>query len=333
MKKYIIYIILLLLIIGGLGIYIVSTNKGKEDSKVGNSKQVQEVKKEEKKKESEKSSSKPSTSGDFSKFSVSRQEIGSLVSEDSVMIEKIKDSAEDGYHQFVFTVSGSETPLVSANYIGTAGAIKIQFSNVKEDNSGIPFQGERVIDKNGIIRIYRNVSGSEKKSYYDIGLSQSTPFRLWDRSGDNGKHEVILDVKYPGEKMISGNLGSTEFSTSEQSITGVGIDENASIISYEYSASGGILKFVLGVSADGDSPIPSAKAEYDSNGDLVVVFDSLKLDRVGGSSRSYELPLGIKLDTLRSGNSTTYTFRELGEKSSYKLSASLSPNQVLIEIK
>lgn len=336
MKKSVIYIILLLLVVGGLTAYILSRNKGTEEGKVEDDRQVQEeVKKDDKeeKKVEKKEEKTPTVVGDFSKFSTSRQEIGDLVSEDKITIEKIVDKAEEGYHEFIFTVSGSDTPVVSAEYRADAGAIKLVFTNVEEDKGGIPYQGERVINKEGITRLYRNVSGDESKSYYNIGLLESTSFRLWDRVGTNNKHEVVLDVKYPGEKEISGDLGSTEFSTGEQSITGVGAEKNASIVSYGYSVSGGVLKFVLDVSADGDSPIPSAKAKYDSNGDLVVEFESLKLDRVGGSSKSYNLPLGITLNTLRVGSSTTYTFTNLGDSSSYKLSASLSPNQVVIEIK
>ncbi|HPR92365.1 MAG TPA: hypothetical protein PLR64_03900 [Candidatus Dojkabacteria bacterium] len=178
------------------------------------------------------------------------------------------------------------------------------------------------------------MSGTQEKSFYDIGLSQSTIFKL-DVSAGQGEDQwgVFLRVKYPGEKEIAGNLGSTEFSSADQAITGAGIDENASALSYQYSASGGILKFVWGVSADGDHPIPSVKAGYNQLDELVVTFESLKLDRVGGTPKTLTLPLGITLVTSRVGESTVYSFSGMELDAEYKLSASLSPNQVVLEIK
>jgi len=339
MKKSLIYLFIILLLVCGLLTYIILRNRAGNDTdieKEGTKKEsvVETVKKDgTKKEESKKETSKKSSNTDFSTYSSNRQEVGTFVEDDMFTLDKIVDAGKDGYHEFVFSLTGPSKPHVVAFYNAGSGVIKIEISNVENDNSGIKFQGERAINKEGIVKLYRNVSGSQKKSFYDIGLSQSTVFKLDVEESSDNSWNVTLNVKYPGEKEISGNLGSTEFSTGEQSITGAGVDEKASINTFQYSASGGVLKFVLGVSAEGDHPIPSANAKYDSNGDLVVTFDSLSLDRVGGSSKTYDLPLGITLNTSRSGSVSTYVFTGMGSSSEYKLSASLSPNQVIIEIK
>lgn len=337
MKKSSVFLLILLIVIGGLVGYIVSQNK---DGKVVENENVVEKKEEEKEvekeetKEEEKEVVKEESNTDFGKYSNQRQEVGEIVEGEMYVLEKIVDESLDGYHEFSFLLKGSVRPHAVAYYNQGSGVIKVEISNISKDTSGIPFQGERSINKNGIIRLYHNVSGTQEKSFYDIGLSQSTVFKL-DVSAGQGENEwaVDLSVKYPGEKEISGNFGSTEFSSSDQVITGAGVDQNASALSYQYSASGGILKFVWGVSADGTHPIPSVKAGYNESNELVVTFESLKIDRVGGTPKTLTLPLGITLNTVRTGASTIYTFTGMDENASYKLSASLSPNQVVIEIK
>ena len=144
--------------------------------------------------------------------------------------------------------------------------------------------------------------------------------------------KVLLYVKYPGEKEIEGNLGSSEFSKDDQSITGVGADKGASINSYAYSTAGGVLKFTFDVSASGDNPIPTVNAKYDGTEKVVLTFDSLKIDRAVKACEGISLPLGMALNTGRNGEKSVYTFY-VKDGAEFKLSASLSPNQVILEIK
>ncbi|NLD25298.1 hypothetical protein GX656_01500 [Candidatus Dojkabacteria bacterium] len=336
MKKSFVYFLILLVVIGGLVTYIMTRDKDEEASENGNVVEIvdgEEEEKEEGKVEEEEKEVVENTVG-FEEYSANRQEAGEVEEGKMFTLEEITDTSEDGYHEFSFLLTGSILPHAVAYYNPGSGVIKVEISNIEKDLSGIPFQGERIINKNGITRLYHNVSGTQEKSFYDIGLSQSTVFKL-DVSAGQSDNEwgVFLRVKYPGEKEISGNFGSTEFSSSDQEIVGVGVEKNASALSYQYSASGGVLKFVWGVSADGEHPIPSVKASYNESNELVVVFQSLKLDRVGGTSKTLSLPLGITLTTSRSGESTTYVFSGMNEEVEYKLSASLSPNQVVLEIK
>lgn len=337
MKKSFVYFLILLVIVGGLVAYILNRNKVEEEPEKENVVEVVEEDEteieEEKEVEEEKEEIVEDTVG-FEEYSAERQEVGEVQEDVMFTLKEIVDTPRDGYHEFSFILTGTVSPHAVAYYNQSSGVVKVEISNIEKDLSGIPFQGERTINKNGIIRLYHNVSGTSQKSFYDIGLSQSTVFKL-DVSAGQSDNEwgITLRVKYPGEKERSGNFGSTEFSSSNQEIIGVGADKNASILSYQYSASGGVLKFVWGVSADGEHPIPSVKAGYNESNELVVTFESLKLDRVGGTPKTLTLPLSITLNTSRSGESTTYVFSGMDEKAEYKLSASLSPNQVVLEIK
>lgn len=335
MKKSFVYFLILLVVIGGLVTYIMTRDKDEKAPENGNVVEIVDEEGEEKEEEKveEEKEVVENTVG-FEEYSANRQEAGEVEEGKMFTLEEITDTSEDGYHEFSFFLTGSVLPHAVAYYNPGSGVIKVEISNIEKDLSGIPFQGERIINKNGITRLYHNVSGTQEKSFYDIGLSQSTIFKL-DVSAGQGDNEwgVFLRVKYPGEKEISGNFGSTEFSSSDQEIVGVGVEKNASALSYQYSASGGVLKFVWGVSADGEHPIPSVKAGYNQLDELVVTFESLKLDRVGGTPKTLTLPLGITLVTSRVGESTVYSFSGMELDAEYKLSASLSPNQVVLEIK
>lgn len=338
MKKSVIYFILILVLIGGIAGYIITRNKGEGDGKTPDATQTREEKKPTGKKEDKKPSKdvgKKPESGDFTGFSSKTQEVGTLVEDEKFTLESIVDTERTGYHEFAFNLRGSSEPRAVARYDANSNVIKIEISNVEKDNSGIPYQGERSVKKEGISRLYRNVSGAQEKSFYDIGLSQSTTFKLdlTSKDGEDGVWVVLLYVKYPGEKEVSENLGSSEFSKTDQSISGVGVDKDASVNSYAYSASGGIFKLAFDVSATGDNPIPMASAKYNESGDLVLTFESLKIDRGNKSLNGASLPLGITLSTSRDGEKSVYTFSNLGKKDEFKLSANLGPNQVIIEIK
>ena len=265
---------------------------------------------------------------DFTGFSTKDQTIG-VATEDLFTIESITDESKTGYHRFSFNLSttGTDDPYVTAKYNSSTGVIRVELNSIETDKSGIGFQKERAINKEGVIRLYHAVTSVEDKVIYDIGLAKSTVFKLYKQSGD-GRLVVILDVKYPGEVTSEIDLGSTEFSTTSQDISGIA---NATVKSYSYSSSGGILKFAWSVTADGENPIPSVTAEYLDNETLSVKFTSLTLDRVVNAAGSLSLPAGITIDSSKEGSASIYNFI-VGSKKVYKLSATTSPNQVILEI-
>ncbi len=265
---------------------------------------------------------------DFTGFSTKDQTIG-VATEDLFTIESITDESKTGYHRFSFNLSttGTDDPYVTAKYNSSTGVIRVELNSIETDKSGIGFQKERAINKEGVIRLYHAVTSVEDKVIYDIGLAKSTVFKLYKQSGD-GRLVVILDVKYPGEVTSEIDLGSTEFSTTSQDISGIA---NATVKSYSYSSSGGILKFAWSVTADGENPIPSVTAEYLDNETLSIKFTSLTLDRVVNAAGSLSLPAGITIDSSKEGSASIYNFI-VGSKKVYKLSATTSPNQVILEI-
>ena len=164
-------------------------------------------------------------------------------------------------------------------------------------------------------------------------MSKSTVFNLSTKETSEGEWSVVLKIKYPGKITKDIDLGDKEFSTEDQKIEGIGASKNASITSYTYGTAGGVLKLVWSVSGDGENPIPFVVASYSNKDELVVTFPSLSVDRVSNISTSMKLPLGITATPTRTGEQSIYTFTGMNGKVEYRISASLSPNQVILEIK
>ena len=324
MKKIIFIIVILLLL--GAGAYFIFKKPKVEDT--NNTDTTVEEEQDTETKEEEKEELIIQDEEDFTGFSDDDQVIG-VATEDLFNIESITDESKTGYHRFSFNLSttGTDDPYVTAKYNSSTGVIRVELNSIDSDKSGIGYQKDRAINKEGIIRLYHAVTSTADKEIYDIGLAKSTIFKLYKQSGD-GQLKVILDVKYPGEVTSTIDLGSTEFSTDLQDISGIA---NATIKSYSYSSSGGILKFVWSVTADGENPIPSVTGEYLDDNTLSIKFTSLTLDRVVNAASSLTLPTGITIDSSKEGSASIYNFI-VGSKKEYKLSATTSPNQVILEI-
>ncbi len=269
----------------------------------------------------------------ISGFSTESQTVGEE-STSKFTIEEVSNTSHTDYHEFVFTLSstGEDAPYVIASYKSSLGVIRVDLNQVEGDSSGIGYQKEVSIDKEGISRLYHNVSSDQTEELYDIGVSKETPFKIIsEQDGDNWL--VTVYVQYPGEASSSEtDSGSTEFSTQSQSVNGVGVDEGATVGSYTYGVSSNILKFVWNVSSSDTNPIPNVNAAYDSENNLVLTFTSLKTDKVYLAVDGISLPGSLALQTERSGDASTYTFYGLSSQHEYKLSASTSPNQIILEI-
>ena len=324
MKKIIFIIVILLLL--GAGAYFIFKKPKVEDT--NNTDTTVEEEQDTETKEEEKEELIIQDEEDFTGFSDDDQVIGATT-EDLFNIESITDESKTGYHRFSFNLStaGTDDPYVTAKYNSSTGVIRVELNSIDSDKSGIGYQKDRAINKEGIIRLYHAVTSTADKEIYDIGLAKSTIFKLYKQSGD-GQLKVILDVKYPGEVTSTIDLGSTEFSTDLQDISGIA---NATIKSYSYSSSGGILKFVWSVTAEGENPIPSVTGEYLDDNTLSIKFTSLTLDRVVNAASSLTLPTGITIDSSKEGSASIYNFI-VDSKKEYKLSATTSPNQVILEI-
>lgn len=334
-KKFITF--LLLIAIGGLIFFLV--RRPKEDVEVDDDQDTQVEELEEGEGEVTEEEEEPEEeyeytgNTDFTEFSSETQVLGEET-EATFAIEELEDLSRDGFHQFTFTLTteDEEEPFVTASYSSNTGVVRVDFQGISGDSTGIGYQQERRIDEEGVLRIYHNISADADQELYDIGVSKATVFYLTSEQIEEGKWYVILQVKYPGAADVDVDLGSEEFSEDDQSIVGVTADDGATISAYSYSGAG-LLKLVWTVTSQVDNPIPSVSATYNEDDELVVTFDSLTTDRVAAFGDTLTLPSSIIAEVERVGDSSVYTFTGLEEVSEYKLSASLSPNQVILEIR
>lgn len=332
MKKKTIWILLLLVVVGGLIFFL--TRRSEEIPQEEEETVIEEVEEETDIQEEEEPDFEYTGETDFSSFSSDTQVLGET-SEATFTIEELEDVSRDGFHQFTFTLTTEDEgePFVTASYLSNQGVIRMDFQGIDGDSTGIGYQQERRIDEKGITRIYHNISAQADQELYDIGVSKSTIFYLTSEQLQEGRWSVILQVKYPGVTDVDVDLGSEEFSKESQSILGVTADDGSTISAYTYSGTSGLLKLVWTVTSSVDNPIPSVSATYNEDDDLVVTFDSLSMDRVASFADTLTLPSSITAEVVRKGGSSVYTFTGMSGVREFKLSASLSPNQVILEIR
>lgn len=343
------YIILFLILIG-LGYFAYRfVNKEKEvDSETGNTPEViqdnsddEEVINPDVDENLEEEDEEDSDTGvvDFSKFSLAAQSVGSSSDNTDMFytLSTLTNSAQEGFHRFEFTFMGkqedSNTPYAVASYVPSLGAIRVDFSGVTTDNSGIGYQKSLDINKEGVIKIYHNVSADQTQELYDIGVSKETTFYFSSTENGENSWTITLDVRYPGASETEGtlDLGSDEFSKDMQSLSGASSAEGARVSSYSYSASGGVLRVVFEVKGSSSKPIPSVEAEYEGDS-LVMRFPSVVSDAIAKMPSSQSMGGGINmLWEMDGSNMSKYTFENASKE--FKLYGSTNPNQVVIEIR
>ena len=270
---------------------------------------------------------------DFTKV---KQTLG-VSSEFEYTIQSVESSMEDGYHEFNFAVlpkeSGASIPLFTVEPMYEKGVIRVTLKNIVSDSTGITHADGLAVNKGAVTGLYRAITSLENTRIYDIGVLANNPFNVYMTDDGDGWVffvKVAYDTDY---KAPSIDYGSTEFSSDEQSIEGMTSDEGAKVTTYSYSISGGVLKFVYAVASGASNPIPSVTAMYDDEGMLVVTFQSLDSDKVSTWGDTISLPSGVSAFVSRSGETSVYKFGGISGKKPFKLSATQSPNQVIVEIK
>ncbi len=270
-------------------------------------------------------------------FTREKQSIGAESSLEYT-IDSVENVQSDGYHLFKFKISTTSDqpslPYVILEPILDKGVFRVTVKGVAKDNSGIGYQTSVAVDKGAITGIYRAVTSVEKTSVYEIGFLGTNNMLLeYEETGTSSwdiSVKVSYDLKYSPPSI---DFGSTEFSSEPQSIEGMTSSDGARISSYSYSVSGGVLKFVYSVASGTSNPIPSVEASYDDMNILDVRFTSLDSDKVSGWAKTISLPSGIVVNVSRSGDVSSYRFGGLGAPRPFKLSATQSPNSVIVEIK
>ncbi|MBI2357100.1 hypothetical protein HYV12_03575 [Candidatus Dojkabacteria bacterium] len=277
---------------------------------------------------------------DLSNFKTTAQNVGVSDSTDTSQytLSSLTNTANVGYHSFVFTLveksSGSPNPYVTSTYVSSLGAIRVDFKGVTTDNSGIGYQKSLMINKEGVVKVYHNVSADQTEELYDVGVTKETPFLLTSTSTTTGTWSIKLDVKYPGasDSDTTVDLGSDEFSKTVQSIVGATRTDGAKVSSYSYSSSGGVLRVVFEVKGSTEKPIPSATAGYDGDNNLVLRFTDIVSDAIAKMPAALTMSGGVTMIWEMDGtNASKYTFD--GATKDFKLYGSTNPNQIIIEIK
>ena len=179
MKKIIFIIVILLLL--GAGAYFIFKKPKVEDT--NNTDTTIEEEQDTETKEEEKEELIIQDEEDFTGFSDDDQVIG-VATEDLFNIESITDESKTGYHRFSFNLSttGTDDPYVTAKYNSSTGVIRVELNSIDSDKSGIGYQKDRAINKEGIVRLYHAVTSTADKEIYDIGLAKSTIFKLYKQS-------------------------------------------------------------------------------------------------------------------------------------------------------
>ncbi len=269
---------------------------------------------------------------DFKKVKQVLGEDGDYESE----IVSIKEFPEDGYHEFDFAIlpkdSNTSVPLFTVEPMYEKGVIRVTIKNIVSDSTGITHENGLSVDNGAITGLYRAVTSLGNTRIYDIGVLANNAFSVNVTDDGDGwvySVKVAYDTDY---KAPTVDYGSTQFSSDEQSIEGMTADEGAKITTYSYSISGGVLKFVYSVASGASNPIPSVNAMYDDEGMLVVTFESLDTDKVSTWGDTISLPSGVSAFVSRSGDTSVYKFGGISGKKPFKLSATQSPNQVIVEI-
>lgn len=270
--------------------------------------------------------------GEELEFSSKSKEIG-VLSENTYKISLLTKEALEDFYRFSFEIEGvGLLPYTTAEYRPEFGAIRIVFQQIQEDNSGIDHQKSYNIDNEGLVRIYHNISPNPQEEIYDIGVTKEAKFSLYAEELGGDKWKVNLDVEYPGEYEIDVDLGSDEFGIQEQKIEGATSSDGARITNYSYGIEENVFRFVWSVRGSQDNPIPEVKGRYNNDGELLIIFPDLDSDYIGRDSNEVELLGDVeKVVWKRNQAESIYRF-VLKNKKDFRLSSSLSPNQVILEI-
>jgi hypothetical protein len=300
---------------------------------------VEEKQVEEKTQQEESSNEKENTDLGYLKnpeeFGKTKQTLG-VGGEYEYTVVSIEESKEDGYHEFNFKISSdtpnSVAPLFTVEQLLDRGVLRVNIQGIYGDTTGISHTDGIDVNMGAVTGIYRVVTSLENVRIYDIGILANNMFKVELEEQEGSwiySVQVAYDTKYSAPNV---DFGSTQFSSDEQNIKGVTSEQGARITTYSYSVTGSVLKFVFTVASGASNPIPSVNAKYDESGMLVVTFESLSSDKVSTWGKEISLPSGVKVFVSTAVESSIYQFGGISGKKPFKLSASQSPNQVIVEI-
>jgi hypothetical protein len=242
----------------------------------------------------------------------------------------------DDVMEIIYTLSGdgltedSSLPVSAVNK-SSLGAMEIVLSNVKSDTTGMTYDQSVNINREGITRLSKVVSGETNTLKYTLGFTDSLDYYLYEPEVSGNTLTVKFSIKYPGGEISTDEYGTTEFTSEDLSVESSTADNGVRISGYSYSTTGGVLRFIMKTSTNTGSPIPSFESTL-ADGILTLTFPSLNADIIySATDGEVTLPGGIILNITRSGSQSTYEF--IGVGSEYRIYGTTSPNQVIVEVK
>ena len=339
MKKRL-YVYILVLILSSVLLSGCTKKKSEDtDTQTDTSGTQQEEKEEEKPAEEkpvEEKEESPQDSGNLEGFGKEKVVLGQA-SDFEYILDSIEAKEGEEYYEFTFKISSSQdgavTPLFTVTPLPSKGVFRVSLTNIFDDNSTITHSKGVAINKGAITALTRIVTDSDTTRGYDIGVQGNNQFKVdMQQEGDSVwifSVKVSYDTNYSAPVI---DFGSTEFSSEPQKIEGVTSQQGAKIVDYSYIYSSGILKFSLEVASGASNPIPSLTAQYNDEGVLFVNFPSLEQDKVSQWGSVINLPAGVKVEISRTGQESVYMFSGINNRKPFRISASQSPNLVIIEI-
>lgn len=236
--------------------------------------------------------------------------------------------------EFIFTgddIDDESSIPVSAVNKSSLGAMEIVISNVESDGTSMSYDESVDINREGITRLTKVVSGESNTLKYNLGFTDALEYHLYEPEVVENSVVVKFSIKYPGGDISSEELGVREFTSDDTSVESSTAAQGVRISGYTYSTSGSVIRYILKTSSNTGSPIPSFDASI-ADGTLTVTFPSLNADiTYSASDGVVSLPGGVTLNISRSGEQSIYEF--VGVGSEYKIYGETSPNQVVIEVK
>jgi len=268
-------------------------------------------------------------------YSSSSQGVGEdseeLFTLSDVDVSKGEDVMEITYTLSSDDITEDSSLPVSAVNKSSLGAMEIVLSNVTSDSTGMKYDQSVDINRDGITRLTKVVSGVENTLKYTLGFTDALEYYLYEPEVSGNSLIVKLTIKYPGGEISTDEYGTTEFTSDDIIVESSTADEGVRISGYSYSTSSGVLRFIMKTSTNTGSPIPSFESTL-ADGVLTLTFSSLNADVIySASGGEVSLPGGVVLDITRSGNQSIYEF--VGVGSEYRIYGTTSPNQVIVEVK
>ncbi len=269
-------------------------------------------------------------------YSTNSQSVGEDT-EELFVLDKIDVVKGVSVLEVEFTFSGDDITEdssipVSATNKSSLGAMEIVVSNVGTDETGMGYDESKSVNKEGVTRLTKVVSGVSDTLKYNLGFTDAPQFYLYQPEVVGDTLVVKFSVKYPGGEISTEDFGTTEFTSEDVSVESSTADNGVRVSGYTYSATGGVLRYVYKTSTNTGDPIPSFEGSL-ADGVLTVTFPSISTDVIYSASDggTVSLPGGVTLNITRSGNQSVYDFVGVGTE--YKLYGVTSPNQVILEVK